>query len=42
MKVLRERGLMRMIVKKMLAMVPLRIPPFRIYEEWEVRDSIDD
>jgi hypothetical protein len=27
-----------MIMKKMLAMVPLRTPPFRIFEEWEVRD----
>lgn len=27
-----------MIIKKMLAMVPLSTLPFRIFEEWEVRD----
>jgi hypothetical protein len=32
MRLLRERGLMRMIMKKMYAMVPLANPPFRVFE----------
>lgn len=39
MRLIREKCLLRMIMRKMYAMIPLNNPPFKIFEEWEMDDE---
>jgi hypothetical protein len=39
MRNIREKCLLKMIMKKMYAMIPLSKTPFKIYEEWEMDDD---